>query len=590
MCGIALGCGQGWNRRQLEDMVSLQNHRGPDDRGLYIDEKNKIGFGHSRLSIIDLSNAGHQPMNSADGSLWIVFNGEIYNYLELRSELSSYPFRSQTDTEVIIAAYQRWGKKCLEHFIGMFSLALWDEGNRKLFVARDRFGVKPLYWYRRPGGGILLASEIKALHAAGVPREPDPVTWATYLSSGMYEHGSRTFWRDIQQIPPGGWLEWDPENGFHTGIWYDPADAVGRLGSDEREDGIVIEEAISLLEESVTLRFRSDVPVGICLSGGLDSSLLVGLVNRIYGPDSQINAFTFYCGDPNYDETPWVELMLKETRHPWHPCLLDADMIPRLAAEVQQFQDEPFGGFPTLGMALIYHAALSKGVTVLLDGNGMDEAWAGYEYYQRSASINSAVGPVQGSRSPATRPDCLKREFAALSESFQAPTPFEDPLKNLQYRDIRHAKIPRAMRFSDRVSMMFSREVREPFLDHRLVELGLRQPASRKLRDGHGKWLLRQVARNLIPEGVYEAPKRPIQTPQREWLRESLSGWAGELIEEGLAGWGCDWLDKQKVRAEWRLFCEQGADNSFPIWQWLSIGLMGRAMQQDPTTAPKFTF
>jgi asparagine synthase (glutamine-hydrolysing) len=579
MCGIAIGCGEGWNRRQLEDMVSLQKHRGPDDTGLYIDEKDKIGFGHTRLSIIDLSSAGHQPMNSADENLWIVLNGEIYNYLELRSELDQYPFRSKTDTEVVMAAYQRWGKKCLEHFIGMFSFALWDKQRRKLFVARDRFGVKPLYWYNIPNGGLLLASEIKALHVAGVPREPDPVTWATYLSSGMYDHGSRTFWRDIQQIPPGGWLEWDQENGFQIGTWYDPAEAVKLLGPDERQDHIVIEETISLLEESIALRFRSDVPVGICLSGGLDSSLLLGLVNRFYGFDAKINAFTFYCGDPNYDETPWVELMLKDTRHPWHPCLLAADVIPDLAEEVQQFQDEPFGGFPTLGMACVYKCALSNGVTVLLDGNGMDEGWAGYEYYQHSASIDGAKGPVQGARTPATRPGCLKQEFAALSESFKPPTPFGDPLRDLQYRDIRYAKIPRAMRFGDRVSMMFSREVREPFLDHRLVELGLRQPKSRKIKDGHGKWILRQVARNLLPEGVYEAPKRPVQTPQREWLRESLSGWAEELIEEGLSSWGRNWLDPKKVRTEWRSFRELGADNSFPIWQWLSIGLMSRNLQ-----------
>ncbi|MDJ0985051.1 MAG: asparagine synthase (glutamine-hydrolyzing) [Desulfobacterales bacterium] len=577
MCGIAVGCGDGWNRRQLEDMVAIQNHRGPDDSGLYIDERHHIGFGHSRLSIIDLSSAGHQPMNSADDSCWIVLNGEIYNYLELRSELRSYPFKSQTDTEVILAAYQRWGTTCLEHLIGMFAFALWDRKKRKLFVARDRFGVKPLYWYDIPYGGVLLASEIKALHAAGVARKPDPITWATYLSSGMYDHGSRTFWCNIQQIPPGGWLEWDLESGYQIGTWYDPADAVKALGPDERADNVVIEETIALLEETIALRFRSDVPVGICLSGGLDSSLLLGLVNRFHGMDSAVNAFTFYCGDPNYDETPWVELMLKDTQHPWHPCLLDAEMIPHLASEVQQFQDEPFGGFPTLGMALVYNHARSKGVTVLLDGNGMDEGWAGYEYYQKSASIDAAKGPVQGTRSPTTRPDSLQPEFAEQSESFQPPTPFGNPLRDLQYRDIRHAKIPRAMRFSDRVSMMFSREVREPFLDHRIVELGLRQPESRKLKEGHGKWLLRQVARNLLPEGVYEAPKRPVQTPQREWLRGPLAGWAQELIEDGLSHWGREWLNEKKVRAAWRSFCEHGSDNSFPIWQWLSIGLMSRA-------------
>ena len=576
MCGIAVGYGEGWNCQNIEKMVSIQQHRGPDDSGLFIDERRKVGLGHTRLSVIDLSSAGHQPMNSADGNLWIVYNGEIYNYLELRSNLNSYAFKSQTDTEVIMAAYQKWGKRCLEHFIGMFAFAIWDEQKRKLFIARDRFGVKPLYWHRTSGGGGLLASEIKALHAAGVPREPDPLTWAIYLSSGMYDHGSRTFWSGIQQIPPGGWMEWDEENGLQNGIWYDLSDAVKCLGPDERQEDVIIEETLSLLEESIKLRFRSDVPVGICLSGGLDSSLLLGLVHRLHGPDAEINAFTFYCADSNYDETPWVKLMLKETRYPWQPCLLSAEMIPRLAEEVQWYQDEPFGGFPTLGMACIYSSALSKGVTVLLDGNGMDEAWAGYEYYQRSESIDSSMGPVQGTKSPSTRPDCLKDGFASLADSFRPEAPFNEVLKDLQYRDIRHAKIPRAMRFSDRVSMMFSREVREPFLDHRLVELGLRQSASRKLRDGQGKWLLRQVAQKLLPTTIYEAPKRPVQTPQREWLRGPLAEWAEALIEEGIDNWGRDWLAADKVRSAWRSFCEHGADNSFPIWQWISIGLLNQ--------------
>ena len=575
MCGIFALIGPEWDRRQLDAMMAVQRHRGPDDSGIYTDEAGRAALGHTRLSIIDLSSAGHQPMSSDDGNLCIVFNGEIYNYLELRSELADYPFCSRTDTEVVLAAYQRWGNRCVEHFIGMFALILWDARQHKLFAARDRFGVKPLFLHLTPDGGAMLASEIKALNAAGAPREPDPVTWAAFLSSGNYDHDCRTFWRGIQQIPPGGWLEWDPQNGWCHGTWYDAAEAALRLGPDAREDGVVAEETLGLLEESVRLRFRSDVPVGVCLSGGLDSSLLLGLVNRIHGPNAAVNTFTFYCDDPTYDETPWVKMMLGQTHHPWHPCLLQVAAVPELAAQVQYHQDEPFGGFATLGMACVHRSAYAEGVTVLLDGNGLDEAWAGYEYYHRSGSVDVFSGPVQGARSPSTRPDCLTPEFSALAEPFDPPTPFNDPLRDLQFRDIRYAKIPRAMRFADRVSMMFSRELREPFLDHRIVELGLRQPACRKIRHGQGKWLLRQVARRLLlPQSIREAPKRPVQTPQREWLRGPLAAWADECIELGLAGWGRDWLDADLVQAHWRAYQEEGADNSFPIWQWVSLGLI----------------
>jgi asparagine synthase (glutamine-hydrolysing) len=577
MCGIAAAFGGRGDRRRLEAMLAVQHHRGPDDGGVEADEAAGVGLGHRRLSILDLSSAGHQPMASADGRLRLVFNGEIYNYLELRQELSDYPFRSRTDSEVILAAWQRWGPECLPRFVGMFAFVLWDRERQQLFAARDRFGVKPLYLARGANGAGLLASEIKALHAAGVPHAPDAATWATFLASGLYDHERRTFWQGVEQVPPGGWLTWDREQGLCEGVWYDLADAVAQRGPDEREQAPVVEETLGLLEETIRLRFRSDVPVGICLSGGLDSSLLLGLVQRIQGADSDVSAFTFYCGDPDYDETPWVEATLESTRHPWHPCLLEAAAVPQLAEQVQWHQDEPFGGLPTLGMAQVHRRARAEGVVVLLDGNGLDEAWAGYEYYQRAASVDASRGPVQGARSPSTRPDCLRAQFAGLARAFEPATPFGDALRDLQYRDLRRAKIPRAMRFADRVSMMFSRELREPFLDHRIVELGLRQPASRKVANGTGKWLLREIARSLLPDRVREAPKRALQTPQREWLRGPLAGWADELIEEGLTGWGREWLDAERVREAWRQYREAGSDNSFPVWQWLSLGLMQRA-------------
>jgi asparagine synthase (glutamine-hydrolysing) len=589
MCGIAGIVGSGWDKRQLESMVRSQGHRGPDDRGIFVDPAGVAGLGHNRLSIIDLTSAGHQPMFNRDRSVCIVFNGEIYNYLELRSELGQYPYVSHTDTEVILAAYERWGEECVNHFIGMFAFFIWDVRARRLFAARDRFGVKPLY-YSSMNDHLLFSSEIKALHEAGVPREMDAGTWATYLTSGLYDHSPRTFWKGVTQLPGGCSFSWTPDSGMSIQRWYDCAESALRAGEDGRDDETVRGELLDLLENSVSLRFRSDVPVGICLSGGLDSSLLLSLVHRVQGSDSNTKAFTFICDDPSYDETPWVRQMLENTNHPSRFCLLSAEEVPDLAARVQYHQDEPFGGIPTLGMAKIHEAARSEGVVVLLDGNGMDEAWAGYDYYLRAGEVDPAKGPVQGSRSASVNPGCLIPDFASLAFKAEMRTPFDAPLQNLQYRDIRYSKIPRAMRFADRVSMMFSRELREPFLDHRILELGLRQPDHRKIRSGLGKWLPRVLAADLMPRGVSEAPKRPVQTPQREWLRGPLRGWAEEMISNAMDGPHGSWFDRDAVKKSWGDFCQSKSDNSFYVWQWISLGLIQESAELRRERSSSFDF
>lgn len=576
--------GRSWCRSQLEAMVAAQRHRGPDAEGVFVSPSGLAGLGHNRLSIIDLSEAGRQPMSDASGRYWIVFNGEVYNYLELRAELEgSYRFRTRTDTEVLLAAYLKWGRSCLDKLIGMFAFLVWDDREERLFGARDRFGVKPLHCCPRPEGGLWVASEIKALHEAGVPRHPNQRTWAAYLVYGMHDHSEATFWEGVERILPGGCFTWSPAGGFHQEPWYDPADRLLETGPDARSETAVAEELLALLEDSVKLRFRSDVPVGVCLSGGLDSSLLLGLIQRVQGPDSALKSFTFFCGDPAYDEVPWVEQLLARTRHAALFCRLRAEEVPSLATRVQRCQEEPFGGLPTLGMAKVHQRALQEGIVVLLDGNGLDEAWAGYEYYRHAGAVEASRAPVQGSKSPATRPECLRPEFAALASRLAVSKALTDPLLALQYRDIRFAKLPRALRFAERVSMMCSRELRSPFLDHRVMELGLRQPSAHKLRLDQGKYLPRQVAANLLPHQIRQAPKRPVQTPQREWLRGPLRPWAAACIETALAGPGSQWLRPEAVRSEWARYCSEPAENSFYIWQWISMGLsLASARPQDP--------
>jgi len=585
MCGIAGIFGGAWSRSQLEAMVSSQQHRGPDARGIYYDPSGQAGLGHNRLSIIDRSVAGQQPMSTPDGRFHLTFNGEIYNYLELRAELNDYPYRSQSDTEVVLAAYQRWGKACLDRFLGMFALLVWDEQEQSLFAARDRFGVKPLNYSTNDDGSLVVASEIKALHAAGVKAEFDPVTWATYLTSGAYDHSERTFWKNVKSLPAGHTLTWK-NNQSQVRRWYNLADRSG-VELDSRPVETVQEEYLALLADSVRLRFRSDVPVGINLSGGLDSSTLLGLVQKIQGRESEVSAYTFVTGDKDYDELPWVEQMLAHTHHPLRVCKLTPEMVPGLAASVQSHQDEPFGGLPTLAYARLFEDARADGTIVLLDGQGMDEQWAGYDYYRAALNGNSSNGNgnndslIQGTTKSPVRPDCLTPEFLSLAEPFAPTQPFPDKLRNLQYRDAVLTKIPRALRFNDRISMRSSTELREPFLDHRLFELALRQPPERKIAGSSHKWFLRRISKQLLPDGVVEAPKRPLQTPQREWLRGSLKSWATICIEDALAAFGGDWFDSGMVRKAWQGYCDSKGDNSFYVWQWISAGLAAGAIRGD---------
>jgi asparagine synthase (glutamine-hydrolysing) len=495
-------------------------------------------------------------------------NGEIYNYVELRRELADYPFRSRTDTEVMLAAYLRWGDKCLHRFVGMFAFLIWDARTQSLFAGRDRFGVKPLYYHVDCQGTVRLASEIKALHGSGVAREPDQASWACYLAHGLYDHSDRTFWKDIKALPAGHTFTWCAGQ-TKLNRWYDPGAENGQELTGSARDAE--QEYRTLLEDSVRLRFRSDVPVGVCLSGGLDSSTLLGLIHKAQGVDSTVTAYTFVTGDAAYDELPWVQQMLSGTKHALEVCRLDAQDVPALASEIQHQQDEPFGGVPTLAYATLFKRARAGGTIVLLDGQGMDEQWCGYDYYENTSSARAIV---QGCKDSPVRPNCLRPEFRALTPEPVFERPFGDDLRNLQYRDIRHTKIPRALRFNDRVSMAASVELREPVLDHRLVEFALRQPAEYKITGGTRKWLLRRIARTLAPDGVTQQPKRAMQTPQREWLRGPLRPWAESMIATAMAHWGGCWFDVRRMWSEWDAFVGGSADNSFYVWQWISLGMI----------------
>lgn len=578
MCGFSAIFGRGWTASKLERMVGSQNHRGKDFTGTYVSTDGVAGLGHNRLSIIDLSEAGKQPFADASGRYRVVFNGEIYNYLELRTELKDlYLFQTETDTEVLLAAWIHWGPDCLNRFVGMFAFVIWDDLLKQAFGARDRFGVKPFHYTTDSMGCIYIASEIKALHSAGLARDFDPVSWSTYFAHGLSDHSGRTFWQGIHQLPAGCKMSWSSQLGLRVGRWYDLCERLTTKGPDLREEGDVADELLSLLEQTIRLRFRSDVPVGICLSGGFDSSLLLGLVLRELGNDAEIRAFHFGCGVPEYDEAPWVKKMLKGIPHiPLTVTNLGVGEIPHLAALAQFYHDEPYGGLPTLGMVKLHKSALDRGVTVLLDGNGLDEAFAGYDYYRDPSRVEYSKAPIQGTSQSIYRSGALRPEFAQLARRLDSDCLIEDPLTRLQFRDITSTKIPRAMRYADRSSMMHGRELREPFLDHRIVELGLRQPPRRKVYDGQGKRLLRLLGARIMPEEIRLAPKRPVQTPQREWFRGELSSWVRDGIEESLALFP-DWFIKKEVQTAVERYMLGEGDNSHFLWQWISVGLTWNA-------------
>jgi asparagine synthase (glutamine-hydrolysing) len=629
MCGIA-GIIGAYKEIQLDAMLASQHHRGPDATGKYFD----AGFatlGHNRLAIIDLSPKSNQPFADTSGRYVLVFNGEIYNYIELKTELQhQYHFKTESDTEVLLAAYIVYGKSCLAKLNGMFAFSIWDNQEKKLFAARDRFGVKPFY-YSLFNDTFYFSSEIKGLHAAGIPKVPNEKVWASYFAFGSYGMPDETFWEGIVQLPGGHFLEFDGCQSEsiegqsclialrqaqcdkeQTECHSEPVEELPRASrgtevfSDRKNltiekwycfeeevakqpKNLTFEQAkqqyLGLLKDSIKLRFRADVPVGFNISGGLDSSVLLALVNLQENGElncfkglrqaqtdndvqqqSTINAYTFYTNNPDYDELPWVEQMIAKTHNPLTKVLLQADAVPALAEKMAWQQDEPYGGIPTLAYAKIFEQVRKDGVLVLLDGQGMDEQWAGYDYYTQE---NEAT--IQGVPDSPYKTNMLSDSFFAKAEKPIYPKPFDNEVLNKQYRDLFYTKITRALRFNDRISMMYSTELREPFLDFRLVEFAFSLPLDFKIRNGQTKFMLREIASGYLAADLVFAPKRALQTPQREWLAKDLKEWVNQCF----AGIGesqfSKWFNEEELLKELQLYFEGNIQSSFHIWQCVNL-------------------
>jgi asparagine synthase (glutamine-hydrolysing) len=605
MCGISGIVGYEWERSRLEAMVAIQRHRGPDDSGIYIDPSHKVGLGHNRLSILDLSRAGHQPMRNYDATKWLVFNGEIYNYRELRAEIGDYPYQSQTDTEVILAAYERWGENCVERFIGMFAFALWDERNQSLFCARDRLGIKPFH-YAWHGNCFIFASEIKAILAAGYPAKPNWPMWAAYLGQGVYDHSPETFFAGVRTLPPGHTLK--IENGKESlhSYWDLPALAAEPLSLTDDDAG---EQLLELLEESVRLRLRSDVPLGVNLSGGLDSGSLMVMVDSLLRDKGDVKAFTASFSDPRYDEQDFASQVPCQNVWSRQVQRLDHAKAWDIALEALWHQEAPYGGIATLAYHHLHQLAHDSDVTVLLEGQGVDEMLAGYNYFRpyyyldlleqgRWQELRCELGACEGGGgwelgamrrlrsgmglnvyqdgTSHLQADCVLPDVRKLvCRHLQFPQPFKDHLTNALYRDLRFTKLPRVLRMNDRLSMAFSRELREPYLDHRLVEFLFRLPGRQKIRQGQSKFLLRHAVAGRLPDAVRVAAKRSVVTPQREWLRTVLRSQVEEIIYSRSFA-ERELFDVNEVQSIYKGFCAGNGENAFFVWQWMNTELWWR--------------
>jgi asparagine synthase (glutamine-hydrolysing) len=578
MCGFVVWIDrlQSIDLDKLEELRDLLQHRGPDDVGLYISPDFHIGFGFRRLSIIDLSPAGHQPMSNADGSIWIVFNGEVYNYAEIRPELETrgYLFRSQTDTEVLLHAYEEWGEDCVEKFIGMFALVIWDNQKKKLFAARDRLGIKPLY-YSATAHGLCLASELKSIiDVPGFSKEIDFDALQEYLAHG-YISSPRTIFQFANSLLPGHILVWNQNFGeISIRQYWSPLEHLSVSQSEKTfTDQEWIDALDSLLRSAVKYRLISDVPLGVFLSGGIDSSLIAALMREV--SNGQVKTFTIGFEETKYDEAYHAQELARYlgTTH----TLLQATYrdAQEVVCQLADYYDEPFADSSQIPTYLVSKLARQH-VTVALSGDGGDELFCGYETYrlmerwQHFWKLPQLVRDViaqaasffhneklrlaaQGLALPDPftfasyyngywRPQEIKSLLPILKGNLRELNSYSGViylkglsryislLEGLMLIDLQRYLPNDILTKLDRASMAVSLEARVPLLDHRVVELALKMPFTLKRRNGKSKYALRQVLYRYVPRELVDRPKQGFGVPLDEWLRTDLH----ELLERYL--------------------------------------------------------
>lgn len=579
MCGI-LGVVQGASLRldhdTLEAAVAVQGHRGPDGRGLKVFTvgERTIALAHQRLSIIDLSDAGLQPMGyrNAEGSL--IYNGEAYNYIELREELAAEgeTFSSRTDTEVLLAALHRWGpERALSRLNWMGAFAWLDLVRRRLVLACDAGSEKPLY-YCIERERIVFASEIKAvltLTGRKFPLDRDVV--GQFLFQGLSDATTRTLFEGIRRIEAGTWVQIDLD-APRLELKASPFQPLAHPGDPSRMPlDEFIEELRATFVDAVRLRLRSDVPVGVLLSGGVDSSSIAAVAQALVGRDSAPRLLSAVCNDARFDESPHIAVMERHLRQEAHKISLPVAAPETVVAEISEanwFNDAPVASLASLAHRRLMNRAKELGLTVVLSGQGADETLLGYRkflgfYLQslaRRGRFLKAAGVLAGfiaNRTVITDFDLgdaqrylpfvrARRGGSAAIEPRKIEGPWLRGWKALplglgggtladrQWDDIRHLSVPSLCHYEDRMSMSWGREIRLPFLDFRLVDLLLRAPDSYKLRSGWTKYAFRKsMDRYLPPEVCWRRDKKGFSNPEREWLKRELRSAVEDAFSPG---------------------------------------------------------
>lgn len=570
MCGIAGIIGRTADLGAIFTMTRVQAHRGPDDHGhLFVgpdtaefqrDEGAGLpagsyfaALGHLRLSILDCSEGARQPMHLTDGKDWISYNGEIYNYVELRAELQElgFSFRTTGDTEVLLAAYRAWGTECFNRFNGMWAVIIWDEKNGRFVLSRDRFGVKPLH-YATSNGALYLSSEIKGITSAtDVARTANRAAIFEYLKFGTVNHSNETFFEHIHAFPPGHFAIIDPEAPTQMSpqrFWDFSASQTQGISQAEADA-----EFTRLLGSAVDIRMRSDVPVGSCLSGGLDSSAIVGLAAK--GQGDNFHTFTSCFDDPRFDERRWAELVNAQMQTQAHYVMPDQKAFIDDLDKLIWHQEEPFTTASIFAQWCIMREARRAGIPVLLDGQGADEVLCGYRkftvYYLRDLLRQKRFGKLasellallrRGDRgllnlNDAQRylPAWLRKAAGKDSRHYlneaaqieyattQSRIAGKSSVGERQKLDINHFSVPSLLRYEDRNSMAFSIESRVPFLDYRLVDWAIGLPTGIKISNGQSKAILRRAMRGTAPDEVLDRrDKMGFVTPQKVWMEEQL--------------------------------------------------------------------